>query len=108
MRLGISGHGEIYVAMVDPDGTIHVLIEGDVTDAKVAQLRGLALISLSAGHSGPWCQSGADVSDTLKDRHDAAAIGRCLLHFCSCGRPSLPISLLAGYPSPTKGAYLRG
>ena len=39
MRLGISGRGEIYVALVDPDGTIHALVEGDVTEAKVEQLR---------------------------------------------------------------------
>jgi hypothetical protein len=37
--LGIPGRGEIYVALVDPDGTVHALIAGDVTEAKVAQLR---------------------------------------------------------------------
>ena len=37
--LGIQGRGEIYVALVDPDGTVHALIAGDVTEAKVAQLR---------------------------------------------------------------------
>ena len=39
LALGISGRGEIYVALVDPDGTIHALVEGDVTEAKVEQLR---------------------------------------------------------------------
>ena len=33
--LGIPGRGEIYVALVDPDGTEHALISGDVTEAKV-------------------------------------------------------------------------
>ena len=37
--LGIPGRGEIYVALVDPAGTVHALIAGDVTEAKVAQLR---------------------------------------------------------------------
>ena len=37
--LGIPGRGEIYVALVDPDGTVHALIAGDVTEAKVEQLR---------------------------------------------------------------------
>jgi hypothetical protein len=39
LALGISGRGEIYVALVDPDGTIYALVEGDVTEAKVEQLR---------------------------------------------------------------------
>ena len=37
--LGIDGPSEIYVALVDPDGTVHSLINGDVTEAKVDQLR---------------------------------------------------------------------
>ena len=46
--LGIDGRSEIYVALVDPDGTVHSLIKGDVTEAKVDQLRAAyPLISLS-------------------------------------------------------------
>ena len=37
--LGIDGQLEICVALVDPDGTVHSLIKGDVTEAKVDQLR---------------------------------------------------------------------
>ena len=37
--LGLDGRLEIYVALVDPDGTVHSLIKGDVTEAKVDQLR---------------------------------------------------------------------
>lgn len=37
--LGIDGRSEIYVALVDPDGTVHSLIKGDVTEAKVKKLR---------------------------------------------------------------------
>ena len=37
--LGIDGRSEIYVALVDPDGTVHSLIKGDVAEAKVDQLR---------------------------------------------------------------------
>ena len=37
--LGIDGRSEIYVALVDPDGTVHSMIKGDVTEAKVNQLR---------------------------------------------------------------------
>ena len=39
LALGILWRGEIYVALVDPDGTVHALIEGDVTEGKVEQLR---------------------------------------------------------------------
>ena len=40
------------MALVDPDGTIHPLIEGDVSEGKVAQLRaGLPLISSSTSYS---------------------------------------------------------
>ena len=37
--LGIDGRDEIYTALVGRDGQVHVLIEGDVTDEKIAQLR---------------------------------------------------------------------
>ena len=37
--LGINGRDEIYIALVGRDGQVHVLIEGDVTDEKIAQLR---------------------------------------------------------------------
>ena len=37
--LGIDGSNEIYTALVGRDGQVHVLIEGDVTDEKIAQLR---------------------------------------------------------------------
>ena len=37
--LSIVGQGEIYVALVDPNGMVYTLIEGDVTEAKVEQLR---------------------------------------------------------------------
>ena len=37
--LGIDGWSEIYVALVDPDGTVHSLSKGDVTETKVNQLR---------------------------------------------------------------------
>ena len=37
--LGIDGRDEIYIALVGRDGQVHVLIEGDVTDEKIAQLR---------------------------------------------------------------------
>lgn len=37
--LDIKGRSEIYVALVDPDGTMHSLIRGDVTEAKVNKLR---------------------------------------------------------------------
>ena len=35
---GLLWRGEIYLALVDPDGTVHALIEGDVTEGKVEQL----------------------------------------------------------------------
>tara|TARA_B100000768_G_scaffold111918_1_gene103661 strand:+ start:945 stop:1349 length:405 start_codon:yes stop_codon:yes gene_type:complete len=38
LALGILSCGEIYLALVDPDGTVHALIEGDVTEGKVKQL----------------------------------------------------------------------
>tara|TARA_B110000305_G_scaffold71085_1_gene79749 strand:+ start:291 stop:686 length:396 start_codon:yes stop_codon:yes gene_type:complete len=38
LALGILWRGEIYLALVDPDGTVHALIEGDVTEGKVEQL----------------------------------------------------------------------
>jgi len=38
LALGILWRGEIYLALVDPDGTVHALIEGDVTEGKVDQL----------------------------------------------------------------------
>ena len=37
--LSIVGQGEVYVALVDPNGMVCTLIEGDVTEAKVEQLR---------------------------------------------------------------------
>ena len=37
--LEINTRAEIYVAFVDPDGTVHILIQGDVTEAKVEKLR---------------------------------------------------------------------
>ena len=37
--LEINTRAEIYVALVDPDGTVHTLIQGDVTEAKVEMLR---------------------------------------------------------------------
>jgi hypothetical protein len=37
--LGIDGRDEIYTALVGRDGQVHVLIEGDVTGEKIAQLR---------------------------------------------------------------------
>ena len=37
--LEITTRAEIYVALVDPDGTVHTLIQGDVTEAKVEMLR---------------------------------------------------------------------
>ena len=37
--LNIVRRGEIYVALVDPNGMVHTLIEGDVTEAKVEKLR---------------------------------------------------------------------
>ena len=37
--LGIDGRDEIYTALVGRDGQVYVLIEGDVTDEKIAQLR---------------------------------------------------------------------
>ena len=37
--LEITTRAEIYVALVDPDGTVHTLIQGDVTAAKVEMLR---------------------------------------------------------------------
>ena len=37
--LGIDGRNEIFTALVGRDGQVHVLIEGDVTDEKIAQLR---------------------------------------------------------------------
>ena len=37
--LSIVGQGEIYVALVDPNGMVYTLIVGDVTEAKVEQLR---------------------------------------------------------------------
>ena len=37
--LEINTRAEIYVALVDPDGTVHILIQGDVTEAKVEKLR---------------------------------------------------------------------
>ena len=37
--LEIGTRAEIYVALVDPDGTVHSLIQGDVTEAKVKKLR---------------------------------------------------------------------
>ena len=37
--LEIDTRVEIYVALVDPDGTVHSLIQGDVTEAKVKKLR---------------------------------------------------------------------
>ena len=37
--LNIVGRGEIYVALVDPNGMVHTLIEGDVTEGKVEKLR---------------------------------------------------------------------
>ena len=37
--LSIVGQGEICVALVDPNGMVYTLIEGDVTEAKVEQLR---------------------------------------------------------------------
>tara|TARA_B100000787_G_scaffold125448_1_gene94682 strand:+ start:334 stop:843 length:510 start_codon:yes stop_codon:yes gene_type:complete len=39
LALGIAGRREIYVALVDPDGTVHALIKGDVTETKVQKLR---------------------------------------------------------------------
>ena len=36
--LGISNTKQIYVALVDPDGTVYTLISGDVTDTKLQQL----------------------------------------------------------------------
>ena len=38
LALGILWRGEIYLALVDPDGTVHALIEGDATEGKVEQL----------------------------------------------------------------------
>ena len=37
--LDIDGRDEIYIALVGRDGQVHVLIEGDVTDEKIVQLR---------------------------------------------------------------------
>ena len=37
--LSIVGQGEVYVALVDPNGMVYTLIVGDVTEAKVEQLR---------------------------------------------------------------------
>ena len=37
--LEITTRAEIYVALVDPDGAVHTLIQGDVTEAKVEMLR---------------------------------------------------------------------
>ena len=37
--LGIDGRDEIYTALVGRDGQVYVLIEGNVTEAKIAQLR---------------------------------------------------------------------
>ena len=37
--LGLDGRDEIYTALVGRDGQVHVLIEGDVTGEKIAQLR---------------------------------------------------------------------
>ncbi|MDA7449572.1 hypothetical protein N8811_03665 [Planktomarina temperata] len=37
--LGIDGRDEIFTALVGRNGQVHVLIEGDVTDEKIAQLR---------------------------------------------------------------------
>ena len=37
--LEITTRAEIYVALVDPDGTVHTLIQGNVTEAKVEMLR---------------------------------------------------------------------
>ena len=39
MQLGIEGRDEIYTALVGSDGQVYALIEGDVTKAKIAQLR---------------------------------------------------------------------
>lgn len=37
--MGITNMRQIYVAVVERDGTVRALIEGDVTDGKIAQLR---------------------------------------------------------------------
>ena len=37
--LGIQSMKDIYVALVDPNGTVHILIQGDVSEKKVKQLR---------------------------------------------------------------------
>jgi hypothetical protein len=38
-QLGIAGRDEIYTALVGRDGQVYALIGGDVTEAKIAQLR---------------------------------------------------------------------
>ena len=38
--LGIQSMKDIYVALVDPNGTVHILIQGDVSEEKVKKLRG--------------------------------------------------------------------
>ena len=37
--LGIRSMKDIYVALVDPNGTVHILIQGDVSDEKMKKLR---------------------------------------------------------------------
>ena len=37
--LGIQSMKDIYVALVDPNGTVHILIQGDVSEEKVKKLR---------------------------------------------------------------------
>ena len=39
MALGIDGRDDIYTALVGRDGQVYVLIAGDVTAEKMAQLR---------------------------------------------------------------------
>ena len=36
--LGIQSMKDIYVALVDPNGTVHILIQGDVSEEKVKKL----------------------------------------------------------------------
>ena len=37
--LGIRSMKDIYVALVDPNGTVHILIQGDVSEEKMKKLR---------------------------------------------------------------------
>ena len=37
--LGIQSMKDIYVALVDPNGTVHILIQGDVSEEKMKKLR---------------------------------------------------------------------